>query len=208
MQPVVFTLKKQKPPRSQLTGQGWSGWGGSSKKVSFRKTGQPFLSYHRSNKQRPFAKPQRLRWDQRWRLCHGNGPGVRRLQVCHSSSLGNSPSLNLIHQPPVVLCGSSDKWRCQWATSWWSVRSATTSTTRTVTNLKWQTKMWMTPDWCGTVPAAPGRWSVWWEPHIPAQLSPFAHWLIYLSRLCHVVFSRHRNHHRSRLLCLHRQRQS
>lgn len=66
------------------TGQSWIEWGGPSQKASFGETRESLFSDYCSDEQRPSAKYKRLRWDQRWWLCNGNGPGLCGLQV-HSN---------------------------------------------------------------------------------------------------------------------------
>ncbi len=63
------------------TGQGGVEWVGPSEEASFGETGESFITNYSSDEQRPSAKHKWLRWDQRWRLCHGNGPGLCGLQV-------------------------------------------------------------------------------------------------------------------------------
>lgn len=142
------------------TGASWSGRCGPSEKAPLGEAGESFLSNYGSDEQRPPNEHQWLWRDQRRWLCHGNGPGVCGLQVrLGSICLLLERSCSRIWA--VVFFTTSDKWRSPWETSWWSARSVTTCTTRTVTSPRWRIKTWTIRGWSGTAPAAPGKWSAW-----------------------------------------------
>lgn len=67
------------------TGSSRLGRGRPPEKASLGETGEPFFSNHCSDEQRPPVEHERQRWDQRWRLCHGNGAGLCGLQVQFNS---------------------------------------------------------------------------------------------------------------------------
>lgn len=100
--------------------------------------------------------PMTLPWKWAWRVWSAGPHGLNFYAAWMSVFI----HLTYIHN--IHSFTASDKWRWQWETSWWSVRSATTCTTRTVTSPRWRIKTWTIPGLYGTAPAAPGKWSAWW----------------------------------------------